>query len=104
MSGREKRWALRIDDCPIPNRTMRAEVKVPRKRKENGLANIAVLRRRALDVVRRDQSKRLLSIKLKRPGWDDDFLLSRLNSLALDRSLTLLPCVAAMYVSPLIAR
>ena len=35
------------------------------------LANIAVLRRRALDVVRRDTSKGSLSIKFKRAGWDD---------------------------------
>ena len=36
--------------------------------------NIAVLRRRALDAVRRDTSKTSLSIKLKRAGWDDTFL------------------------------
>jgi len=52
-----------------------------RNRKDNGPANIAVLRRRALDVVRRDQSKGSLSIKLKRAGWDDKFLLSLLNGL-----------------------
>ncbi|WP_237402742.1 ISAs1 family transposase [Rhodovulum sulfidophilum] len=50
-----------------------------RNRKDNGPANIAVLRRRALDVVRRDTSKGSLSIKLKRAGWDDDFLLGILN-------------------------
>ena len=37
-----------------------------RNRKDNGLANIAILRRRALD--RRDTSKGSLSIKLKRAG------------------------------------
>jgi hypothetical protein len=46
------------------------------------LANIAVLRRRALDVVRRDTSKGSLSIKLKRAGWDEDFLRKVLNGLA----------------------
>jgi predicted transposase YbfD/YdcC len=40
-----------------------------RNRKDNGPGNIAVLRRRALDVVRRDTSKGSLSIKLKRAGW-----------------------------------
>ena len=53
-----------------------------RNRKDNGAANIAVLRRRALDVLRRDNTKGSLSIKLKRAGWDDDFLRSLLNGLA----------------------
>ena len=52
-----------------------------RNRKDNGPANIAVLRRRALDVARRDTSKGSLSIKLKRAGWDDAFLMSLLNQL-----------------------
>ena len=55
-----------------------------RNRKDNGPANIAILRRRALDVARRDTSKGSLSIKLKRAGWDDAFLLNLLNQL--DRS------------------
>jgi predicted transposase YbfD/YdcC len=55
-----------------------------RNRKDNGPANIAILRRRALDVARRDTSKGSLSIKLKRAGWDDAFLLSLLNQLARD--------------------
>lgn len=54
-----------------------------RNRKDNGPDNIAVLRRRALDVARRDTSKNSLSIKLKRAGWDDKFLLSLLKQLAL---------------------
>ncbi len=37
-------------------------------REDNGPGNIAVLRRRALDVVRRDTSNGSLSIKLKRAG------------------------------------
>lgn len=52
-----------------------------RNRKDNGPANIAILRRRALDLARRDVSKGSLSIKLKRAGWDDTFLLSLLNQL-----------------------
>lgn len=52
-----------------------------RNRKDNGPANIAILRRRALDVARRDTSKGSLSIKLKRAGWDDAFLLNLLNRL-----------------------
>jgi predicted transposase YbfD/YdcC len=42
-----------------------------RNRKDNGPGNMAVLRRRALDVVRRHPSKTSLSITLKRAGWDD---------------------------------
>jgi len=53
-----------------------------RNRKDNAPANIAVLRRRALDVVRRDTSKTSLSIKLKRAGWDDMFLRQLLNNIS----------------------
>ena len=52
-----------------------------RNRKDNGPANIAILRRRALDLARRDTSKGSLSIKLKRAGWSDAFLLSLLKQL-----------------------
>jgi predicted transposase YbfD/YdcC len=55
-----------------------------RNRKDNGPGNIAVLRRRALDLVRRDTSKGSLSIKLKRAGWDEAFLRSILNGLKVD--------------------
>ena len=47
-----------------------------RNRKDNAPGNIAVLRRRALDLVRQDKSKSSLSIKLKRAGWDEGFLRS----------------------------
>ncbi len=53
-----------------------------RNRKDNGPGNLAVPRRRALDVVRRDTSKESLSIKLKKAGWSDDYLRSILNGLA----------------------
>ena len=52
-----------------------------RNRKDNGAANLAVMRRRALDVVKRDTSTGSLSIKIKRAGWDDAFLYSLLNNL-----------------------
>ena len=44
--------------------------------------NLAVLRRRARDVVRRDTSKTPLSIKLKCAGWDDTFLRQLLNNIS----------------------
>jgi len=43
--------------------------------------NIAVLRRRALDVARQDPSKGLLSMKLKRAGWGEKFLSIIINGL-----------------------
>ena len=52
-----------------------------RNHKDNGPDNIAVLRRRALDVARHDTSKGSLSIKLKRAGWGDEFLLGILKQL-----------------------
>jgi len=52
-----------------------------RNRRDNGPANIAVLRRRALDVARRDTSKGSLATKLKRAGWDHDFLLQMLGQM-----------------------
>ena len=63
-----------------------------RNRKDNGPGNIAVLRRRALDVVRRDTSKGSLTIKLKRAGWDEAFLCSILNGLAEGLCQTRLRC------------
>lgn len=53
-----------------------------RNRKDNSPGNIAILRRRALDVMRRDTSKGSLSIKLKRAGWDDDFLRNVLTHIS----------------------
>jgi predicted transposase YbfD/YdcC len=52
-----------------------------RNRKDNGPANIAVFRRRALDVARLDQSKGSLTAKLKRAGWDDEFMLKMLSQM-----------------------
>jgi len=52
-----------------------------RNYKDSGPANIAVLRRCALDLARRRTSKVSLSIKLKRAGWSHTFLLSLLNQL-----------------------
>ena len=53
-----------------------------RNRKDHGPANIAILRRRAPDLARRDTSQASLATKLKRAGWNDAFLLSLLNQLA----------------------
>jgi len=52
-----------------------------RNRKDNGPANIAVIRRRALDVARLDKSKGSLTGKLKRAGWNDEFMLKLLNQM-----------------------
>ena len=50
--------------------------------KDGDVIAIAVLRRRALDVVRRDTSKTSLSLKLKRAGWDEGFLRKRLTNIS----------------------
>jgi predicted transposase YbfD/YdcC len=50
-----------------------------RNRRDLGPANLAVLRRLALNVVRADDSKGSLSAKIKRAGWDDNFLLKLLS-------------------------
>jgi len=52
-----------------------------RNRKDNGPANIAVIRRRALDVARIDKSKGSLTGKLKRAGWDNEFMLGLLSQM-----------------------
>ena len=50
-----------------------------RNRKDNGPANIAVLRRLALNVARADQTKGSLAGKLRQAGWNDHFLLKLLG-------------------------
>jgi predicted transposase YbfD/YdcC len=51
-----------------------------RSRKDNAPANLAVLRRLALNVARaHPDTKTSLRAKLKRAGWDDDFLLDMLR-------------------------
>jgi predicted transposase YbfD/YdcC len=52
-----------------------------RNRKDNGPANIAVIRRRALDLARLEKSKGSLTAKLKRAGWNDDYMLELLNQM-----------------------
>ena len=47
-----------------------------RTRKGNGPQNLAILRKLALNLLRADQSKSSIRRKIKRAGWDDDFLLS----------------------------
>ncbi len=51
-----------------------------RSRKDNAPANLAVLRRLALNVARaHPDTKTSLRGKLKRAGWDDAFLLDMLR-------------------------
>jgi predicted transposase YbfD/YdcC len=52
-----------------------------RNRRDHGPANLAVLRRRARDVAARDTGKGSLSIKLKRTGWNEDYLVELLHHL-----------------------
>jgi len=45
------------------------------------LSSVLVICRRVLDVVRLDQSKGLLTAKLKRSGWNDEFMLKLLSQM-----------------------
>ena len=50
-----------------------------RNRKDNAPANLAVLRRLALNVARADtDTKTSLRLKLKRAGWNDSYLFEML--------------------------
>lgn len=50
-----------------------------RTRKDNGPENFAILRRLALNIARCHPAAMSMRLKLKRAGWDDNFLLSLLT-------------------------
>jgi len=52
-----------------------------RNRKDHGAQNLALLRRWALNTCKLEGSKGSIKGKLKRAGWNDDFV-ARLLSLA----------------------
>lgn len=62
-------WVLDADFGEDANRT----------RKENGSENFAVLRRLALNIARCHPATMSMRLKLKRAGWDDNFLLSLIS-------------------------
>ena len=45
-----------------------------RARKDHAPANLAILRRMALNAIKANQDKGSNRLKLKRAGWDDRFL------------------------------
>jgi predicted transposase YbfD/YdcC len=49
-----------------------------RNRKDHGPANLAILRKLALNILRTNSYNASLRRKIKRAGWDDDFLLTLL--------------------------
>ncbi len=53
-----------------------------RNRKDNGPQNLALLRRLALNLARLEPSKGSMKGKLKRAGWDNDFLAKLLSQFA----------------------
>ena len=53
-----------------------------RNRKKNGPHNLALLRRMALNLARVESSKGSMRGKLKRAGWQDDFLLDLVRAAA----------------------
>lgn len=50
-----------------------------RNRKDNCAANLALLRKLALNLARLEPSKGSIRSKLKRAGWDDTFLVAMLS-------------------------
>jgi predicted transposase YbfD/YdcC len=52
-----------------------------RNRKDHGPANIAVLRKLALNLLRSNLDKASIRRKIKRAGWDDTFLLTILSQM-----------------------
>jgi predicted transposase YbfD/YdcC len=52
-----------------------------RNRKDYGPENLAVLRRLALNLVRREASNGSTRVKLKRTGWSDTFLTKLLTQI-----------------------
>ena len=53
-----------------------------RNRKEHGPENLAMLRRLALNIARREPTKDAMRGKLKRAAWNDDFLLNLIRAAA----------------------
>ena len=53
-----------------------------RNRKEHGPENLAMLRRLALNIARREPTKDAMRGKLKRGAWNDDFLLNLIRAAA----------------------
>ena len=51
-----------------------------RNRTGNGPENLALLRRMALNVARIEPGKDVMRGKLKRAGWDNNFLLDTIRS------------------------
>ena len=70
-----------------------------RNRKDNGPADIAILRRRAAGVARSNTSRGSLSIKPKRAGWSDTFLLRLSQTVSRRLSQTRLPCGSGPFRS-----
>jgi len=50
-----------------------------RARKDNAPENFAVLRRFALNILRAHPDRKSINLKIKRAGWDNDFLLQLLG-------------------------
>ena len=49
-----------------------------RSRKDNAPQNLALIRRLALNLIRQNQEKGSIKGKIKRAGWDNEFLFSLL--------------------------
>jgi hypothetical protein len=52
-----------------------------RTRRDHGPANLAILRRLALNIARHDKGKGSLAGKLRRAAWNDDNLVKLLSQM-----------------------
>ena len=60
--------------------------RLARARKDNAPENLALLRRLALNIIKRNENKGSNRIKFKRAGWDDKFIQSSLREWAYARA------------------
>ena len=51
-----------------------------RVRKDNGAENFSILRRIALNILRKHRSKGSLNVKRHIAGWNDDYMVSLLSN------------------------
>ena len=68
------RWAIENYLHWVQDATMNEDRQ--RNRKDHGPENLAMLRRLALNIARREPTKDAMRGKLKRAAWNDDFLLN----------------------------
>lgn len=73
-------WAIENSLHWVLDVTMNEDAQ--RNRKDNGPENLALMRRIALNIARREPSKGAMRGKIKRAAWNDDFLINLIRAVA----------------------